>query len=132
MQQLTQSSAPPFLRVCVNFSNLTCEDCLFIKWLLIKRKGINKILTPVSFVGRDAKCSCFIDGSIFQWFYKEMVVVFFSLLSCTPAFLSRLVSHINNSSKTLVKLTKFATEKHKSVQLAFNLLKKRKSYKRIC
>ena len=58
-----------------------------------------------------------------------MVVVFFSLLSCTPAFLSRLVSHINNSSKTLVKLTKFATEKHTSVQLAFNLLKKRKSDK---
>ena len=39
-----------------------------------------------------------------------MKVVFFSALSSTPAFLSRPVSHINNSPKILVNLRKFATE----------------------
>ena len=42
------------------------------------------------------------------------VVVFFSILSSAPTFLSCPVSHINNSSKTLVNLTKFTTEKHTS------------------
>ena len=46
-----------------------------------------------------------------------MKEVSFSVLSSTPAFLSRLVSHINNSSKTLANLTKFGTEKHTSLQL---------------
>ena len=55
--------------------------------------------------------------------------VFFSVLSSTPAFLSRRVSHINNSSKILVNFTKFATEKHTSLQLALNLSYKRKSDK---
>ena len=50
-----------------------------------------------------------------------MKVVSFSVLSSTPAFLSRLVSHVNKSSKTLVNLTKFGTEKHTSLQLALNL-----------
>ena len=57
-----------------------------------------------------------------------MKEVFFSILSSIPAFLSRLVSHINNSSKILVNLTNFATEKH-SVNLALNLSYKRKSDK---
>ena len=55
---------PQFLRACVNISNLTCEDCLLINWLLIKRKGIYKILTPVSFVGSDAKCFHFTYSNI--------------------------------------------------------------------
>ena len=51
-----------------------------------------------------------------------MKVVFFSLLSSPPAFLSRPVSpHINKSSETLVNLRKFATEQHTSLQLALNL-----------
>ena len=50
-----------------------------------------------------------------------MKVIFFSLLSSTPVFLSRPVSHINNSSKTFVNPTEFATEKHTSLQLALNL-----------
>ena len=54
--------------------------------------------------------------------------VFFSVLSSTPAFLSHPVSHINNSSKILVNLTKFATEKHTSLQLALNLSYKRKMH----
>ena len=58
-----------------------------------------------------------------------MKVVFFSVLSSTPTFLSRHVSHINNSPKILVNLTKFATEKHTSLQLALNLQYKRKSDK---
>ena len=41
----------------------------------------------------------------------------FSVLSSVPAFLSRLVSHINNSSKTLANLTKFGTKKHTSLQI---------------
>ena len=41
----------------------------------------------------------------------------FSVLSSVPAFLSLLVSHINNSSKTLANLTKFRTKKHTSLQL---------------
>ena len=91
--------APRFLRAGVNISNLTCQDCLLINWLLVKRKDIWEILTPVSFVGRDVKCSCFIYSNMFQQqFYKEMKVVFFSLSSSTPVFLSRPVSHINNSS----------------------------------
>ena len=53
----------------------------------------------------------------------------FPVLSSVPAFLSRLVCHINNSSKTLVNLTKFVTEKHTSLQLALNLSYKRKSDK---
>ena len=57
-----------------------------------------------------------------------MKVVFFSVLSSTPAFLSHPVSHINNSSKILVNLTKFATEKHTSLQLALNLSYKRKMH----
>ena len=56
-----------------------------------------------------------------------MKVVFFSVLSSAPA-LFRLVCHINNSSKIL-NLTKFATEKNMSVQLALNLQYKRKSDK---
>ena len=46
-----------------------CDFFLFtlrINWLLIKRKGIRKILTPVFFVGWDAKCSCFIYSNMFQ------------------------------------------------------------------
>ena len=58
-----------------------------------------------------------------------MKVVFFSVLSSTTAFLSRPVSYINNSSKVLVNLTKFATEKHMSLQLVLNLCYKRKSDK---
>ena len=58
-----------------------------------------------------------------------MKVVFFSVSSSTPAFLFRPVSHINNSSKILVNLTKFATEKHASLQLALNLWYKRKTDK---
>ena len=50
-----------------------------------------------------------------------MKVVFFSVLSSTPAFLSCPVSQVNNSPKILVNLTKFATEKHMSLQLALNL-----------
>ena len=68
--QFYPSPPPPppsrFLQTCVNISNLTCQDCLLINWLLIKRKGIYKILNPVSFVGRDAKCSCFIYSNMFQ------------------------------------------------------------------
>ena len=51
---------PRFLRACVNISNLRCQSCLLINWLLINRKGIYNILTAVSFVVRDAKCFCFI------------------------------------------------------------------------
>ena len=58
-----------------------------------------------------------------------MKVVFFSVLSSTPAFLSRPVSHINNSPKIFVNLSKFATEKHTSLQLALNLKYKEKSDK---
>ena len=47
-----------------------------------------------------------------------MKVIFFSVLSYTPAFLSRAVSHINNSPKILINPTKFATEKRTSLQLA--------------
>ena len=57
-----------------------------------------------------------------------MKVVFFSVLLSTPAFFSRPVSHINNS-KILVSHTKFATEKHTSLQLALNFYYKRKSGK---
>ena len=46
----------------------------------------------------------------------------FSVLSSVPAFLPRLVSHINNFSKTLVNLTKFGTKKHTSLQLGFKSL----------
>ena len=56
-----------------------------------------------------------------------MKVVFFSVLSSTPAFLARPVYHINNSPKIIVNFTKFATEKHTSLQLALNLHYKRKS-----
>ena len=56
-----------------------------------------------------------------------MRVVFFSVFSSTSDFLSRPVSHLNNSSKILVNLTNFATEKHGSLQLALNLSYKRKS-----
>ena len=52
-----------------------------------------------------------------------MKMVFLSFLSSTPGFLSRPVSHTNNSSKTLVNLKKFPTEKHTSQQLALNLRK---------
>ena len=63
---------PPFPRASINISNVTCQDCLRINWLLIKMKGIYKILTPVSFVGRNAKCSCFIYSNMFQQqFYKK-------------------------------------------------------------
>ena len=55
-----------------------------------------------------------------------MKVVFFSILSSTPASLSRPISYKNNSSKTLFNVAKFATEKHASVQLAVNLKYKRK------
>ena len=58
-----------------------------------------------------------------------MRVVLFSVSSSTPAFLFRPVSHINNFSKILVKLTKFATEKHTSLQLDLNLWHQRKSDK---
>ena len=58
-----------------------------------------------------------------------MKMVFFSLLSSPPAFLSRPVSPISNSSKTLVNVTKVATEQHTSLQLALNLQYKRKSNK---
>ena len=52
-----------------------------------------------------------------------MKVIFFSLLPLTPTFLSRPVSYIKNSSKTLVNLTKFATEKNKYVTATgFNYL----------
>ena len=96
-------------------------DCLLLNWFPIKKKGIYKILTPVSFVGRVAKCSCFIYSNMFQkQFHKEMKVVCFSVLSSAPTFLSRSVSPINNSSKTLVNLTKFATEKQTSLQLTLN------------
>ena len=78
---------PPFPRASINISNVTCQDCLRINWLLIKMKGIYKILTPVSFVGRNAKCSCFIYSNKFQQqFYKKMKVVFLSLLSSAPVF----------------------------------------------
>ena len=54
----------------------------------------------------------------------------FSVLSSVLAFLSRPVSHINNSSKTLfITFQPFGTEKHTSLQLALNLLHKRKSDK---
>ena len=84
-------------------------------------KSIYKILTPVSFVGRDAKCFFFIYNNMFQQqFFKEMKVVFVSVLLTSPAFLS-LPSLINNSPKILANLTKLATEKHTSLQLALNL-----------
>ena len=35
---------PRFLRACVNISNLTCQDSLLIKWLLIKRRVYTKYL----------------------------------------------------------------------------------------
>ena len=50
-----------------------------------------------------------------------MKVVFFYLLSSTPAFLSCPVCHINNSPKKLVNLATFSTEQHTSLQLALNL-----------
>ena len=58
-------SAPPprFLRACVNISNLTCQDCVFINWLLTKRKGIYKILSPVFLVD---KCFCFIYSNMLR------------------------------------------------------------------
>ena len=37
---------------------------LRINWLLIKRKGICKMLTPI--FGRDSKCSSFIYSNMFQ------------------------------------------------------------------
>ena len=61
-----------------------------------------------------------------------MKVVFFSILSSTPAFLSRPVYQINNSPKILVNFTKFSTEKHASLQLALNLNKKEKVICLIC
>ena len=56
-----------------------------------------------------------------------MKVVFFSVLSSTPPFFGPSRLHINNSPKIIVNLTKFATEKHTSLQLALNLQYKRKS-----
>ena len=61
-----------------------------------------------------------------------MKVIFFSLLSSTPALLSRPVSHVNNTSKTLVNLTKFVTEKHTSLQSALNFNVKEKVIRFIC
>ena len=86
---------------------------LFVyKLVAYKKEGYKQnIETLFSFVGRDAKCSYFIYCNMFlQQFHKEMKVVFFSVLSSTPAFLSRQVF-----------LTKFATEKHTSPQHALNL-----------
>ena len=86
--------------LAISISNLTCQNCLLINWLLAKRKGILKILIPVSFVERDFKRPCFIYSNMFQLhFYKEMKVIFFSFLSSRPAFLSRPEFHINNSSR---------------------------------
>ena len=100
------------------------------KVIAYKNEGYMQILTPVSFVERDAKCSCLIYSNMFQQqFHKEMKVIFFCLLSSTPDFLSRPVSHINNSSKTLANLTELATEKHTSLQLALSLQYKRKGNK---
>ena len=75
---------------------------------------------PVSFT-----VTCSNNSSIKKWWKRFS----FSFLSSTPAFLSRLVSYLNNSSKTLVNLKKFGTEKHTSLQLALNLQYKRKSEK---
>ena len=55
---------PQFLRACVNISNLMFAYKLVA--YKIKRNGIYKILKSVSFVGRDAKCSCFIYSNVFQ------------------------------------------------------------------
>ena len=99
--------------------------------MVIERKGIYKIWNPVSFVGEmpNAPVSFTVtrsnNSSIKKWWKRFS----FSFLSSTPAFLSRLVSYINNSSKTLVNLKKFGTEKHTSLQLALNLQYKRKSEK---
>ena len=54
-----------YIYICTNMYNvyISCDfflSTLRIKWLLLKRKGICKILTPVFFVGRDGKYSCFI------------------------------------------------------------------------
>ena len=74
---------------------------LFVYKLAADRKEgyIKKILISVSFVGRGFKRPCFIYSNMFQLqFYKEMKVIFFSLLSSRPAFLFRPESHINNSA----------------------------------
>ena len=66
--------------------------------------------------------SIFGTNPIIQYqFYKEMKVFFFSLLSLPlpPVFLTLPVSHINNSSKPLVNLTKLATGQHTLPQLTF-------------
>ena len=75
---------------------------------------------PVSFT-----VTCSNNSFIKKWWKRFS----FSLLSSTPAFFCRLVSHINNSSKTFANLTKFGTEKHTTLQLALNLQYKRKSEK---
>ena len=75
---------------------------------------------PVSFT-----VTCSNNSSIKKWWKRFS----FSVLSSTPPFLSRLVSHINNASKTLVKLTKLGPEKRTSLQLALNLQYKGKSDK---
>ena len=43
------------------------------------------------------------------------------IIHSPPTFLSHSVSHINNSSKILNNLTKFATKKHTSLQPALNI-----------
>ena len=50
-----------------------------------------------------------------------MKVLFFSLLSLLlpPVFSTRPVSHINNSSRPLIDLTKLATGQHTLPQLTF-------------
>ena len=78
---------------------------------------------PVSFT-----VTCSNNSSIKKWWKRFS----FSFLSSTPAFLSRLVSYINNSSKTLVNLKKFGTEKHTSLQLALNLNIREKVKRLIC
>ena len=104
-------------------SNLTCKDCLIMNWLLIKKTVYTKYWTlfslsggmpntPVSFTVTFSN-----NSSIKKWWKRFP----FSVLPSTTAFLSRLVSHVNNSSKTLVSLTKFGTEKHTPLQLALNL-----------
>ena len=75
---------------------------------------------PVSFT-----VTCSNSSSIKKWWKRFS----FSVLSFIPTFLSCLVSHINNFSKTLVNLPKFGTERDTSLQLALNLQYKRKSGK---
>lgn len=56
--------------------------------------GIYKILTPVSFVGRDAKRPCFIYSNMLHkwWWFRLSFII-------PSRFLCRTCSHINNSSK---------------------------------